>query len=104
MRIVAFDFESHLLKPGLVAPRPVCLSWASGAAFGLLARSDVHAWLRTQLADPSVLLVGQNVSYDVGVAVAEWPALWPAFRDAYDADRIHDTMIGRRYSTSVMAR
>jgi len=93
MKIVSWDLETHLIRPGLVAPRMVCLSWATGAKSGLLARADAYNWLRTQLLDRNVILVGHNGAFDVGVAIAEWPDLWTLFRDAYDAGRVLDTMI-----------
>lgn len=34
MRVVAFDTETHLIKPGLVAPRMVCLSFAEYLPLG----------------------------------------------------------------------
>lgn len=45
------------------------------------------------LSDPSIILVGQNVAYDVAVMMAEFPNLQEALFRAYDANRFADTKI-----------
>ena len=69
------------------------MSWASNKEAGLVTRADAYPLLVKWLRDPKVVLVGQNVAFDVGVAIRQWPDLWPLFRDAYDAGRVLDTMI-----------
>lgn len=88
MRVVAFDFETHKIKQGCVTPRPVCLAWNDGTREALLDRFAAHAWLRAQLLDPDVVLVGHNIAYDLGVAAAEWPGLVDLIFSAYEAGRI----------------
>jgi DNA polymerase-1 len=93
MKIVVFDFETHLFRPGFLTPRPVCMSWAQGTQSGLVTRDDARPLLVKWLSDPNVTLYAHNTTFDVGVALNEWPDLWSLFRDAYDADRVLDTMV-----------
>ena len=88
MRPVAFDTETFLIQPGLLAPRMVCLSWATDTECGLFLREQGLGWLHKQLTDPDVLLVGANMPYDFGVACAEYPALLPLVFDAYRDGRV----------------
>ncbi len=112
MRRIAFDVETHLIKPGMLFPRLVCVSFAERDASG-----NVRSWIEgplsgvqevlRYLADPDVVLVGHNTSFDIGVILAEAIILARAghilstpehklyevvFR-AYEQDRITDTMI-----------
>lgn len=122
MIVVAFDFETHLIKPGLLAPKPVCLSWSRGHdlstpdGFGAdaqerldivegkpgfwlaptgLVETDIAARniLARLLRDPRVLLVGHNVAFDVVDSIAEWPELARLWMNAYDAGRVACTMV-----------
>lgn len=90
--MIAFDFETHLIERLRPAPRPVCLSWHDGERSGLLVGNDMRDWLASRLAE-GAHLVGQNVSYDMRVAMARWPELAPEIFRAYAEDRVTDTQI-----------
>jgi hypothetical protein len=92
-RIIAFDTETDLIRSGLVAPPMVCLSWAEGAATGLLDARAARAWWRENISAPGVLWVGANVAYDMAVMMAECPdTVRPVFR-AYAEGRVSDVCI-----------
>jgi len=92
-RFVSFDVESHRIKPGMVCPRLVCLSWAENGYVDLLDRSGGVAWLREQL-EGDAYLVGHNIPYDLSVVAAEDPEWFvPRIFAAYEAGRIRDTII-----------
>ena len=58
MRAAAFDFETYLICPGRLAPRPVCLTHhVEGGRPGILTPRDGLDWLEAQLGDPNALLV-----------------------------------------------
>lgn len=99
MIVVAFDFETALIRPGVMAPEAACLTWQtrgiSGPAHddaGILHAHNpqtprlLEAWLK----DPGVLLVGANTPFDAGVIVANWPHLTDLVWRAYEANRITD--------------
>lgn len=103
MTVIAFDTETHLIEPGLLAPPMVCVTWqeASGprGTYRLGDAQIAHAndpatypmfksWL---LGD--ALLVGHNVAYDLAVVAAKWPDLVPLIFAKYDRDEITDTLI-----------
>lgn len=93
MKTIAFDTETHLIKPGCVAPRLVCLTTYDGEEEDLLLREEALVWAREVLADPGVMLVGHNTRYDLGVLAAEDPLLLPLIFAAIEQGRIKDTQI-----------
>ena len=93
LRPVAFDTETYLIEPGNLAPKLVCLSYFEESDQGLLLAEDGVGWLRTQLKDPSVVLVGHNIAFDFGVALAYSPGLLPLVFRAYEEGRVRDSMV-----------
>lgn len=99
MRIVGFDFETRLMRPGLLAPPPVCTSWADERQAWLqhcvLEPDAVEAEFERALTDEEVCLVGARVAFDAAVAMERWPRLVPLFFEAYAADRVVDCQINQ---------
>lgn len=97
MALVSLDLETHLIKPGMVMPRMVCLTYAIQAgAQGIVLRDEGLALARGWLADPDAVVVGQNVCFDLGVLCAEDAAFVPLVYRALDDGRIRDTMIRQK--------
>lgn len=91
VRVIGVDSETHLIKPGLLAPRLVCVSWAeSSGKTGLVLRPEGIELAREWLVDPDVVVAIVNAPYDLGVLAAEDPSLLPLIFDAYGAARICD--------------
>lgn len=95
--VVAFDTETALFRPGVMAPEMACLTFqADGGPPHIFhvdqAREHIERWLR----DPEILLVGHNVQYDMAVICAQWPDLLPLVFEAYRADRVTDTMFRQK--------
>ena len=89
MKPAAFDFESYLIAPGRLAPRPVCLTHrVEDERPDLLTPAAGLDWLEDQPPDPASLLAGANTAYDIGVALEARPALLEIVVDAYEADRV----------------
>lgn len=107
---IAFDTETALIEPGLLAPPLVCVSVCDALWHHSEAREHVEAWL-----EGDRLLVGHNVAYDFAVIAAQWPDLVPAIFDKYARGQVTDTMIrqklidiastgrGGRYSLAALA-
>lgn len=99
MKIIAFDTETSLIRPGCTAPPMSCLSYQvqeerSYPSDAVLVHwTDARELVAGWLADPSVILVGHNVAFDLAVVGAEWPELVPLIFQAYEENRIRDTMI-----------
>ena len=89
---IAFDTETALIKPGLLAPPLVCISIADGVDVDLVHHTGAREVVKAMLESGRVL-VGHNVSYDFGVIAAAWPDLLPAIFDAYESNRVTDTML-----------
>jgi DNA polymerase-1 len=92
-RVVAFDTETALIRPALLAPPLVCVTWQSpGQQPEIVHHSDAEAILRGWF-ESDALLVGHNVAYDLGVVAERFPALRPLIFQAYAANRVTDTQI-----------
>ena len=94
MRVIAFDTETGLIRPGMQAPELVCVSWASGPETGGLfhwseAIPHLEAWLR----DPETVLIGHNTAFDLAVICSHAPHLFPFVFDALESNRITCTML-----------
>ncbi len=92
----SLDKETHLIRPGCLAPEPVCATWAKGKEYGILHHTQVHDWLEGLLRDPEILFLGANIAFDFGVACAAWPDLTPLVFAAYENDRVTDVAIRQK--------
>ncbi len=97
MRVIAFDTETALIRPALLAPPLVCVTWQSpGEDAQIIHHADpaCEVLVRGWLEDPSITLVGHNVAYDLAVLAERFGE---EMRDlifaAYQADRVTDTQI-----------
>ena len=93
MNLIAFDTETRLIEPGLLAPKLVCVSAATEYDVALLDRYDGTDYVEHVLEDTNVALVGHNVAYDLGVLCARRPSLIPLVFTAYEQGRIWDTKV-----------
>ena len=89
---VAFDTETALIQPGLLAPPIVCMSVAHEDGADLVHHTEAREWIEA-LLESDRLLVGANVAFDFGVIASKWPDLMPAIFDAYVADRVTDVLL-----------
>ncbi len=89
----AVDLETLPFGKGNMAPAIVCLSWADidGRA-GLLHHTEVTPFMKRQLAG-GAMIIGHNFAYDSACLMRHDASLVGPLFDAYDNDRIGDTMI-----------
>lgn len=93
---IGFDVETHPIKPGLLAPRLVCLSYAirlpdGSISTGLVLRDEALRLFRGWLSDPRVILIAHNLTFDVGVMYAEDWSLRDLIYDAFADHRLRCT-------------
>jgi len=106
--LFVFDTETHLIRPGLLAPPLVCVSYVAADSMpvpsdgpfpdnhprGVLLNAEPGAAaLEAVLQLPEYRLVGHNIAYDMAVLAAYRPSLLPLIFDAYDQGRVSDTGI-----------
>ncbi len=97
MEILAFDTETALIRPGLLAPPLVCVTWQSrGGLAGIIHHRDGLSVLKVWLESRQTIFVGHNVSYDFAVVGERYPELLPLIFDAYAEDRVTDTGIRQK--------
>ena len=98
MNVVAFDTETTLMRPGVMAPELVVISWQrpgfepdlvhAGGIDDRAALELVTSWLRTD-----TLIVGHHVCFDMAVLAYKWRHLVPLIFKAYDENRIACTKL-----------
>lgn len=98
---VAFDTETHLIQPGLLAPPMVCGSLARAATGrGVLLSKDDTFETFCALLESKAIIVGANIAYDMLVMAVEGERrgvdLMPAIFDAYEDDRVFDVQIAEK--------
>jgi len=101
---VAIDTETELIRPGCLAPKLVCLSWAfmsesSGLVSGIVKDPDdlektIGQWLwgAAEYKD-SIRIVGHNIAYDMAVLGSHRPDWLHLIFKAYENKSIDDTKI-----------
>ncbi len=91
-RVVAIDTETSLIRPALLAPPLVCVTWQE---VGQPAGIEHHSTVEPRLVDwlTSCVLVGHNVAFDLAAICERFPHLRPLVFKAYAEDRVADTMI-----------
>lgn len=109
--IVCFDLETRLFAPGCMAPEIVCVTWVvdGGTPEIMHARNgqSLNSELYTVFSDPLSFwahwvldradgIVGHNVAYDLACLCAHDETLVPKVFQAYDENRITDTMLRQK--------
>lgn len=91
LRVWSFDTETWRIQPGLLAPPLVCGSVATRdpGSERLLDKAQARDFFRNAIHDPATHLVGANLSYDLGVMVAEDPRVLEPIFQALDVGRLH---------------
>jgi hypothetical protein len=98
----SIDFESALIRRGLPAPVPVCCAfYFPGEEPELHGLYELFPRLIRLLSDSRRCILGHNIAYDMCLAL-EWgpvlgyPEIVPLIFEAYDADRVYDTLLAQR--------
>lgn len=91
--MLVFDTETHLIRPGLLAPPLVCVSYARSVDDVRLALAGAGADVVEAALDDGEVLVGHNIAFDFAVLVAFRPDLLPKIFKAYEEGRVRDTKI-----------
>lgn len=93
MKILAFDTETHIIQPGLLAPPIVCGSSATLTEGDerLLTKEESLALFRQAMTDPDTVTGGANFVYDLGVMSALDPSVVELIFKALEEDRVVST-------------
>lgn len=88
MEVIAFDTETHLIGPGAVVPKLVCITWTSGGASHGLGTGDEQLEeavtdLVTRAATGDAILVAHNAAFDMAVLLNAFPHLDEEIFEAY---------------------
>ncbi len=91
--MIAWDTETFLVEPGLLAPPLVCVSYAdSDGRRGLLPKDAGARFIEYAMSIGEVL-IGHRVAYDFAVLCAHRPDLIPAVFAHYAKGLVRDTSI-----------
>lgn len=99
------DKETHLIRPGLLAPPPVCLTWAtSSGERGIVHAKDEAFRERIEWYLRASVITTANGPFDLAVAGAHFPDLIPAIFKAYDESRIWDVQLSQKMLDNAIGR
>ncbi len=94
MEKIAFDTETHLITPGNLTPKLVCISFYRNNEPPFLQKTEEGLdTIQKFLEDERLMFVGHNVAFDFGVIAAARPSLMPLIFKAYAGFRVFDTKI-----------
>lgn len=99
MQLFAFDFETFLIQPYLLAPPVVCMSYAVDDEDAVLLHrldSRFRKMLLLALTTPGCIMVGHNVAFECAVIMANFPELTDALFAKLDAGEVYCTMQGEK--------
>ncbi len=106
---LALDTETALIKAGCTIPPLTCVSVSSGPTSDLWHVNGVDSLGFTAasqcwqvIKDPTILIIGHNIAFDMAVIANEWPDLMPEIFATYDADRVTCTQT-RQYLCDIAA-
>jgi hypothetical protein len=92
--LLAFDFETHRIADGLLAPPGVCGSFADREGEALLRFDESLDALADLLRTPGLFLATANGSFDFAVACARRPDLIDAVFEKHERGEVFDVLIG----------
>lgn len=96
MKLISFDYETHLISPEHPSPKPICLSWAEDDKSGILIGDDMETFMRTHLENPEVTLIAHNLKFEMLVTDVWMPHLQPLIWKAYKERRLICTMVNEK--------
>lgn len=91
--LVAYDTETHLVQPGLLAPPLVIGSVANADRAEVLTTVEAREEFRSIISDPATVIGGANITYDFGVHAADDPSLVDLIFQTLEEGRAIDTHI-----------
>jgi len=94
-KALAVDLETYLVRPGVLAPKPVCGSFATSEEAGLLTYQETVDMLKLALFEGGSNIVGANIAFDFGVIAASSPSMLGAIFSAYQDGRVWDIQIAQ---------
>lgn len=90
-----FDVETKMIDfDNNQVERVICYSYSDGNTTGMVTRDDPKALeiLKWFLTNDDILLINQNIAFDLGCCIATWPELFPLVLQKYDKLLIDDTI------------
>lgn len=95
MKVISIDYESHLIGPEMIIPKPVCLSWAydefnTGLEIGF---DQMEACLEKLLKDKSTIKVAHNATFELLVTYEWFPKLRPLLWENLEEGLIYCTQL-----------
>lgn len=84
--LCAIDFETHLIGPGAIFPKPVCLSTYNGTEAALLGKDKIEEGLKQILTFN--IMIAHNATFECGVIYYHYPELRPLLFAAVKEGRV----------------
>lgn len=100
----AIDFETYLIGPGAIFPKPVCLSAYDGTSASLTAGMDQMEEVLKNLLESTCTIIAHNATFECGVIYYHFPNLRGALFKALREKRIVCTKINEELINIVRAK
>lgn len=104
-KYVAFDAETHLIQPGILAPPLVCASFAcvgdDGKIKGTLLDREQARQVFKEILESNLVISGANMPYDMLVMAVDARLtgeedLLPAIFTKYQRGEVHDVLVAEK--------
>lgn len=92
MSQVAIDFETHLIGPDSISPKPVCLSYYNGSQGKVLKGSDMEPFLFS-IFNSEDIIIAQNLKFELLVIYKWFPKLRKFIWNKLDKGQLYCTKI-----------
>jgi len=101
VKTTAVDTETHLIKPGCITPRLVCVTTYDGTGEPQIYDREAGLDVFEDYLKTGEDITGHNFFFDLGVAVVERPRLLPLIFQRIDEGKIHCTLIREKMIANV---
>jgi len=91
--IIAIDFETRLIGPTEIIPRPICLSYYDGKDSGLIAGQDNMEKALEIILDSDAIIVAHNLKFEALITTEHFPKLREKLQKRYNKGTLICTMI-----------
>lgn len=91
--VIALDTETELTRPGVLAPPLACMTAANDRGNAILIDWKQSGLAAYHALTGGQLIAGHFIAYDMATLAANYPELFPIIIEAYEQDRITDTIV-----------
>lgn len=93
MKLFSFDTETHLIEPGVAAPKGVIASWCDGQELRMDRLLAAAPRIEAALRDDQCIVANSNIAFDFAVLLRDRPDLIDLVFEKYDRGLVWETFV-----------